>query len=50
MEGIRMTKAKKSQTDNQWAGPNVDVTEKSKTNQKSETNNQWASTNKKSME
>lgn len=45
-----MTKEKKSQTDNQWAGPNVDVTEKSKTNPKSETNNQWASTNKKSME
>ncbi|MFT8320623.1 MAG: hypothetical protein ABF649_06930 [Bacillus sp. (in: firmicutes)] len=45
-----MDKAKKSETNNQWASANVEVTADSKENKKSETDNQWASTNKKSIE
>jgi hypothetical protein len=45
-----MADNKKTQNNNQWAGPNVEITEKSRQNQKDATNNQWTSTNKKSIE
>jgi len=47
MEVIQMRDNKKTENNNQWAGPNVEITEKSHQNQKDATNNQWTSTNKK---
>lgn len=45
-----MDNKKKSEGNNQWAGANTCLTEKTGESVKSETNNQWTSTNKKSNE
>jgi len=48
MGGKNMAKDKKTETNNQWASANAEVTGKKQ--EKTATDNQWTSANKKSIE